>query len=151
MKVMGGFWRLKIGQSTRPPSGTARANERRSCPLDHRPHLFRGGAIVGHMVPGGHQGPGGCEGALGEVLADVLADVLQQGWVSGLAVEDVPTEHVVHIRPVWSHKRAPIRQREGVRGVLSDRLIEGDHSIVVHLEVTPGAGGYNTLTWVVES
>lgn len=103
------------------------------------------------MVPGDHQGPAGSEGAFGEVLADVLADALQQSWVAGLAVEDVPTQHVVHIRPVRSHKRAPVGQREGVGGVFSDGLIEGDHPIVVHLEVTPGAAGCNTLARAVES
>lgn len=117
--------------------------------MGYGPHLFRGGAIVGHMVPGGHQGPGGGEGLFGEVLGDVLADVPQQCRVSGLAVEDVPSQHIVHICPVRSHKRVPIHQREGVRGVLSDGLIEGDHPIVVHLEVTPGEGGCSTLTWIL--
>lgn len=101
------------------------------------------------MVPGGYQGPGGSEGVFGKVLGDVLADVPQQRWVGGLAVEDVPSHHVIHICPVWSHKRVPVHQREGVGGVLSDRPIKGDHPIVVHLEVTPGEGGCNTLTWVM--
>lgn len=122
-----------------------------SCPMDHGPHLVRFGAPVGHMVPGSHEGPGGSEGAFREVLGDVLADVPQQPRVGALAVEDVPTLHVVHICPEGSHEGAAVRQREGVGGVLSDGLIKGDHPIVVHLEVTPGAGGCNTLTWVLGS
>lgn len=102
--------------------------------MDHGPHLFRGGAIVGHMVPGGHQGPGGGEGAFGEGLDYVLADVLQQCQVGGLMVENVPTQYVVHICPKWNHKRVPVHQREGVRSALSDGLINGDHPIVVLLE-----------------
>lgn len=100
------------------------------------------------MVPGGHESPCGCVRDRGEVLVDVLGDACQQHRVSGLSVEDIPSPHVVHIRPVWGHKGASIGQGEGVGGVLVDPGVEGNDTVVVDLQKTPGQtqGGGN-LCW----
>lgn len=120
---------------------------------DCAPYLIGGRAIVGHVVPGGHKSPYGGEGDLGKVLVDVLGDACQQHWVSGLSVEDFPSQHVVHICPVWGHEGASVGQGEGVGGVLFDPDAKGNHTVVVHLQKAPGqppCGGnlcWSPSTW----
>ena len=115
------------------------------------PDLLAGGAIIGHVVPGGHESPGGSERDSGEILVDVLGDEFEQRRVSGLAVEDLPSQDVVHVAPIRCHKGAPVGEGEGVWGVLFDLGVEGDHAVVVHLQRDNGVeaeapkGG--TQTW----
>lgn len=97
------------------------------------------------MVPGGHESPRGSEGDTGEILVDVLGDEFEQRRVGGLAVEDLPTEHVVHVAPIRCHKGTPIGEGERVGGVLFDRGVEGDHAVVVHLQKATGCG--RALRW----
>jgi len=111
---------------------------------DRGPYLVGGRAVVGHVVPGGHESPRGGEGDLREVLVDVLGDACQQLWVSGLSVEDIPSQDIVDVPPVRRHEGAPVGQGEGVGGVLADPGAEGNHAVVVDLRKTPGrprAGG----------
>lgn len=86
------------------------------------------------MFPGGHESPRGSEGDVREILVDLLGDEPQELRVRGLAVEDVSSQHVVHVPPVWCHKGAPVGQGEGVGGVLVDPAAKGNHAVVVHLQ-----------------